>query len=462
MAVFATALALLMVSTMLVGPAAADTPECGDVITEDTTLTGDVGPCPGEGLIVAADGITLDLGGHTVAGDPAARVDQPVGPQGRDRPGILLRQVSGVTVTGGTVTGFDAGVVIAAGGDNTVRHVTAEDNVNYRLVTGRDARPGDVDPEQGPFCWFGDGITAFNSGGNLIERNTLVGNGPFSGVSLVGNADDNVVSNNRVSDNDRLNETPDGDVTICGGLGQAQNQPMTAGRHVQDIGVRIEGPGADRNLVEGNEVKRSGLAGIMVHGHNADVAPANGHNTLRKNRISGTGTVGVGLDRQLHGILLHHSGAGVVNAPHSTLVEGNTSSRNYGGGIFLDSRGGMHSTVVRNNVVNHNGLDGLHVAGPGDPGGPPNALLHNRGHGNGERAEEVNEGPDPNANYAGTDGADMSDGCVRNIWSRNRFGTVNQPCVAANGTGWVGGPGNSGDAAGGGGGPLGRGDPSSG
>lgn len=197
----------------------------------------------------------------------------------------------------------------------------------------------------------------------------------------------------------------------------------------------------------------------MVHGHNAQVAPANSHTVIRKNRVSGTGTIGVGLDRQLHGILLHHSGAGVADAPHSAVVEGNTSSRNFGGGIFLDSRGGMHSTVVHNNVVNHNGLDGLHVAGPGDPAGAVNEITANKGRGNGQRAQEVNDGPDPNANYAGADGADMSDGCERHDWSRNRFGTVNQPCVAAQGTGWVGGPGNSGGTPAPDGGPLGRGNP---
>lgn len=456
------ALALLIVSTVLVGSAHAEDLGCGDVIAQDTKLTADVGPCAGTGLIVAADGVTLDLGGHTIMGDPEARsANEELGPTGRDRAGIVLRQVRDVTVTNGAVTGFDAGVAIVGGADNTVRRVTAHDNVNYRLITGRDARPADVDPMEGPFCWFGEGIAVLNSPRNLIEHNLLVGNGPFSGVSLVGDSDDNVASKNRVYDNDLLNESPNGDVTICGGLGQEQPQPMTAGRHVQDIGIRVEGPGAERNLIEDNHIVRAGLAGIMVHGHNARAGlPANSHTVIRRNRVFETGTVGQGLERQLHGIMLHHSGASAVNAPHSTLIEGNTSSHNFGGGIFLDSRGGMHSTVVRNNTLNHNGLDGLHVAGPGDPRGEPNLLVDNRAHHNGRRAQEVNEGPDPNANYAGTDGADMSDGCERNIWSRNRFGTVNQPCVAADGTGWLDGPGNSHNAhREGSGPPLGRGGP---
>ncbi|MGH9153577.1 MAG: right-handed parallel beta-helix repeat-containing protein [Acidimicrobiales bacterium] len=444
----AAVLALLAAGTVLVDPAGAAALDCGDVITQDTTLTANVGPCPGTGLVVAADGVTLDLGGHTVMGDAEARsANDDLGPTGRDRAGIVLRRVRDVVVTNGTVTGFDGGVAIVGGGGNTVRRVTAHGNVNYRLITGRDARVADVDPEEGPFCWFGEGIVTLDSAGNLIEHNLLVGNGPFGGVSLVGQSDDNVVATNRAFDNDLLNVGPAGGETICGGIGAAQPQPMSAGRRSQGIGIRVEGPGAERNLVEGNHVVRAGLAGIMVHGHNAAAGiPANSHTVIRRNRVFQTGAVGQGTERQLHGIMLHHSGAGAVNAPHSTLIEGNTSSFNRGGGIFLDSRGGLHSTVVRGNTMEHNGLDGLHVAGPGDPAGDPNLLVGNRAHHNGRRAQEVNEGPDRNANYAGTDGADMSDGCLRNVWSRNRFGTVNQPCVAAGGTGSLDGPGRSADA----------------
>lgn len=38
----------------------------------------------------------------------------------------------------------------------------------------------------GPFCWFGEGIVTLDSSRNVVEHNRLLGNGPFSGVSLVG------------------------------------------------------------------------------------------------------------------------------------------------------------------------------------------------------------------------------------------------------------------------------------
>ncbi|MCA1684048.1 MAG: right-handed parallel beta-helix repeat-containing protein, partial [Actinobacteria bacterium] len=355
-----------------------------------------------------------------------------------DQAGIVLQRVEGVTVTNGTVTKFDAGVAIMGGSKNTVRGITARDNVNYRILTGRDAFPEDIDPETGPFCWFGDGITAFNSPDNLITGNVTTGNGPFSGISLVGNSDNNMVANNQVVDNDVLNQTPDGRPnTICGGL--VPGTPDLTGRRVQDVGIRVEGPNADRNVVAGNQVVRSGLAGIVVHAVPVTTFNfPNGYNTIRNNQIFETGKVGVGIERHLHGIMLHHSGSPLVLGPHHTLVENNQSSRNFGGGIMVDSRGpGIYGTVVRNNQVNDNGLDGVHVAGPGDPRGTRNLLVGNYGSGNGARAPEVNAQFPPEANYAGTDGADMSRGCIRNKWLLNRFRTVNQRCVAEEGTGRV-------------------------
>lgn len=423
---------------------------CGAVITQSTTLHQNIGPCPGEGLIVAADGITLNLNGYRVSGDPQVR-------QSPDKAGVLLRRVSGVTVTGGTVEGFDAGVTIMGGGQNRVRRVIAKDNVNYRVVTGRDSQVADVVSEDGPFCDLGDGIAVLNSDGNLLEQNEIVANGPFSGVALIGDADDNVVSSNAFRDNDVLNDTPQGWGTICGSdidgpvadPGPPEPPPdppleccATMGRHVQDIGARIEGPGAERNRIEGNAIRTSGLMGIMVHGHNTMVAqPPNSHNVIRRNYISETAKIGHDLDRQGHGIYLHQPGPPFVHAPPHTLIEYNVSSGNYGGGIFLDSKGTLHSTIVRYNVVNQNGLDGLYVNGPGSTAGLPNELVNNVGRGNGDRAEEVNAGPDFRANYFGTDGSDSSVNCLRNNWSRNSFGTVNQACVAAGGTGTVQGPG---------------------
>jgi len=55
-----TVLTLALLVTLAPAAALAQTPVgCGDVLTSDTTLTVDLLDCPGDGLIIAADGITL-------------------------------------------------------------------------------------------------------------------------------------------------------------------------------------------------------------------------------------------------------------------------------------------------------------------------------------------------------------------------------------------------------------------
>lgn len=104
---------LLLLILLLLVPAPAALAEhvyCGSVITADTTLDSDV-VCEGEtygvtAITIAADGVTLDLAGHMVSGQPAydgssngIRTDGPR---------------TGVTVRRGSVVGFGAGLYISA------------------------------------------------------------------------------------------------------------------------------------------------------------------------------------------------------------------------------------------------------------------------------------------------------------------------------------------------------------
>src|SRR3954471_12291082 len=45
--------------------------KCGDTVTEDVVLEADLKDCPRHGLTVGANGVTIDLNGHTIAGDGA-------------------------------------------------------------------------------------------------------------------------------------------------------------------------------------------------------------------------------------------------------------------------------------------------------------------------------------------------------------------------------------------------------
>ncbi|HVM14126.1 MAG TPA: hypothetical protein VM287_07330 [Egibacteraceae bacterium] len=395
-------------------PAAASHVQCGQVITQDTTLDSDVGPCPGHGVIIGANNVTLNLNGFSIIGDPAARPSGELINGSRDRAGVLFRQVTGSMVMSGTVRGFDAGVAIMGGGNNTAHFMTLRDNINYRVVTGQDFLPVAASGT----CLFGEGVAVFNSSGNRIEDNILVNNGPLSGIALVGDSDNNQVLRNQLTDHDVINRIPGGTTnetnTICGT--GANQGPMTQGRAVQSIGIRIEGPGADGNRVEANTVTRSAIAGIGVHGYICASAPNNGNNVIHNNTVTRTGERTVQLDAIADGIATLATGpAGTVCVSHSNTITSNTSTNNMRDGIWLGGRG-SHSNTVNDNVVDNNARNGITVSGPagGQPGAINNTLHRNRGQGN-----------------PGFDGADFNENCDNNDWQNNVFGTVNQECVRA-------------------------------
>ncbi|MDP9387488.1 MAG: right-handed parallel beta-helix repeat-containing protein [Actinomycetota bacterium] len=165
------------------GGASATSPPpvtCGQVITESTVLVNDVGPCPGDGVIIGADDITLDLNGRRIFGTPVRD----------DAVGVRLPNRRGVTVTGGEITGFGAGVVIRAGGANAVKRVWVHDNIG---------------PTDFPYGEFGDGVFILRSPDNLLQGNTIEHNGPYEGIGVFGAESQrnrivgNVVKNNNVA-----------------------------------------------------------------------------------------------------------------------------------------------------------------------------------------------------------------------------------------------------------------------
>ena len=68
-------------------PASAAPVSCGDVITVDTVLTQDLTCGPGDALVIGANGITLDLGGHTITGPGAYGAGAGAGVRAAQRTG---------------------------------------------------------------------------------------------------------------------------------------------------------------------------------------------------------------------------------------------------------------------------------------------------------------------------------------------------------------------------------------
>lgn len=349
----------------LAGGAGADVnPVCGQTITSNTTLTADLGPCGNYGLIVGASNVTLDLGGHRIFGTP-----NPF-----DNAGVYLAGRTGVTVRNGTISDFDAGVVIEGGGGNTVTGITAEHNIGTQV---------------GGTSRFGDGFAIESSSDNAVVNNVARDNGPFSGIGVYSLVDsDHPRSTSGPSQRNLIqgNQVVDNVVGRDGFTGNTDND-----------GIRIENTFASgatpvdaANQIIANQVSHSGLDGISIFAR----SPANvirGNQTTRNGFFRSTARRGDGII--------------VFNLSERTVIENNISSGNADNGIRIrgplgSNAGSTNDRIASNEAVGNAVLPTI-----------ASAVF-------GPQAYDLN---------------DQNPNCDSNVWLANRYHTANPPCTTTGG-----------------------------
>jgi hypothetical protein len=186
------------------GPALAQPLQCGATVTQDTTLAADLLECQGDGLVVGADGITVDLNGHTISGRIISGGDP-------DQVGIENPGHDDVTITNGTVSFFaGGGVHLAPGQDgarvdrNRVNHLTLDFFGSFGILlegggSGNQFTANTVDrPNTIGIGLYG---TATASSGNVISGNRVTSAysvnialryGTFTGTLIQDNTADQV------------------------------------------------------------------------------------------------------------------------------------------------------------------------------------------------------------------------------------------------------------------------------
>jgi nitrous oxidase accessory protein NosD len=108
---------------------------CGVVVTEDITLNEDL-ECDGNGLIVGARDVTINLNGYTIRSDKDADVvDLTV--DFDDNNGILVADANNVTIIGpGAISGFHRGITYAGSTGGQVTDTVLRDNKAAILMSG--------------------------------------------------------------------------------------------------------------------------------------------------------------------------------------------------------------------------------------------------------------------------------------------------------------------------------------
>jgi parallel beta-helix repeat protein len=167
---------LLLVGAVLAfipSPAVAS-PGCGAVITSSTTLTADIGPCPGSGLVIGASYVTLDCAGHAIRGTNFTSFD-----------GITIDSphVSHVAVVNCLVTNFHRGFYIWNESTNYLKADTVFDSQIGFLVDH-----GNLNTLRGDkaiFCWYGFELQGGSS--NVLE-NDIARGGAVDGFTMMGSS----------------------------------------------------------------------------------------------------------------------------------------------------------------------------------------------------------------------------------------------------------------------------------
>jgi parallel beta-helix repeat protein len=328
-------LALTVVAVMALSraDAAAKQLSCGDTITTDTTLENDLLDCPNNGVVIGADGITLDLNGHRIDGDGTEFAGCDPNAEVCDS-GIVDDGHDGITVKHGRVREFGVGVLVGTSSAGKVRHnrlldVSSSKNLFFGIVVASSAqsvvREGSFNHNIPP---EGDGIGLFASDHITIAGNSIRDN-PGPGIHIA-DSTDNLIKGNRLSGN----------------------------------GPAILVEGANRNEMRENRVSRGG--GILVGPGNRNVIARN-HVSRAQESISATGRENliarnVVVDARGRGISL---GVDFADGPDfggiDNIVRRNEVRRSGGDAFLINHKG---SYVLKGNVATGAKDDGFDVESP--------------------------------------------------------------------------------------------------
>jgi len=162
--------------------------QCGQFITVDTTLENDLLNCPGNGILIDGDNVTLDLGGHTIDGTGSGGGISILGTSDvnvengvvRDfANGVQISQALGTRVENLTVVGSRGGAIGVVASENTV----VEDNTIRGGLTGisiLNSVTTQIEHNHVASATSGIGVTTISSPGEGVPPNS-------SGVTIQGN-----------------------------------------------------------------------------------------------------------------------------------------------------------------------------------------------------------------------------------------------------------------------------------
>jgi parallel beta-helix repeat protein len=182
---------------------------CGATVVADLKLDHHVA-CSGDGLIAGADGIWIDLNGFTLSGSGVGV-------------GIAITGRREITISGGTIANFAAGIRANAATDVDIKHIAFTGNPE-----GIDFQAGSV--------------------GNSVKEN-IFRDSTIRGIMLRSNATENDIKNNTFINN-RVG------ILVFGGVDNTLKQNEVSGSTLAGIRINV--------IATGNVLKDNGVSSNSV------------------------------------------------------------------------------------------------------------------------------------------------------------------------------------------------------
>src|SRR5829696_857179 len=165
---------------------------CGQVVTQDVTLTSDLNCDNGDGLIVGASDITINLNGYSITSGDETGSESPTTTDYDGSSGILVANAENVAISGlGEISGFSRGVTFLGSSGGHLTDVQLANNDIGAVM----ASSSGTEISRNTFTNNGIAVVSDGSNGGVTAFNQIVAN-LREGILLIGSSDNVVAANN--------------------------------------------------------------------------------------------------------------------------------------------------------------------------------------------------------------------------------------------------------------------------
>jgi parallel beta-helix repeat protein len=363
------------------GNAGASAPalHCGSTLTRSTTLTEDLVRCPGTGLVIGADGITVDLAGHTISGTNAPD-SEGIANDGHAAVRVLRGRVTDFRLNGVGIRGAQGSVVR----DLTIRRIGAAGLEGEPVSAGIliSDSPGskvlENDVANDLTAYQVDGVDVLNSQGSVVQRNRLSRNN-WDGLVLIGSPGSRITANELDANGNNGSEIN----------GASDDVSVTANRADRNTNIGIVVGSASRVRVVGNRAKGNDTGFLFFDLHDSLISLNSASGNRDGLDLTG-GQFGSDGNRVIGNSASRNSATGIaiVEGANNNVLTGNVANANQGsvgegGGIVVVASSGNQ---LQANLANANLDSGIAVLEetPGDTAGNSltgNTANRNQNHG---------------------------------------------------------------------------------